>query len=195
MSAKFVYVSSSAVFDGLKGNYKETDAVSATSTFGKMKAAGENIVRSRAGNAAVLRLSPLVGSSHPWRPTLFDRIRAALSAGERVELFDDEWHSWAPVSAAVEAIEAAIDRAPKGSLFHYGGLTRLTPFEIGRMFATATGFDPDLVQARKRPQPKSTPADADAQRWDYSLNSSEIIRALGVSAAPIEKTFEAEFRL
>lgn len=193
LSARFVYVSSSAVFDGSRGNYKESDPPSALSTFGKMKAAAENLVRGRAVNAAVLRLSPLVGSAHPWRPSLFDRLRSSLAAGERVDLLDDEWHSWAPVSGAVTAIEAVMERAPRNALFHYGGLTRLTPFEMGRLFAERMGYDPDLVQPKKRPVQKGTAALPDGHRLDWSLNSSEIIRALGLRVAPIEDSFEAEF--
>jgi dTDP-4-dehydrorhamnose reductase len=193
MSAKFIYVSSSIVFDGTRGNYKETDNVSPTTLLGKLKAGGENLVRGRAVNAAVLRFSPLVGSAHPWRPSFFDRMRKTLETGDAVELLHDEYHSWLPVSSAVAAIEAAMERAPKSALYHFGGLTRLTPFEIGQLFARTLGYDEGKILPKKRPIQKGMIILSEGQKFDFSLNSSEILRALEVRTAPIEETIAAEF--
>jgi dTDP-4-dehydrorhamnose reductase len=193
LSAKFLYISSTLVFDGTRGNYKETDNVSPTTLLGKLKAGGENLVRGRAVNAAVLRFSPLVGSAHPWRPSFFDRLRKSLESGEAVELLHDEYHSWLPVSSAVTAIAAAIERAPKSALYHLGGLTRLTPYEMGLLFARTLGYDETRVLPKKRPIQKGMIILPEGQKFDFSLNSSEIIRGLDVKTAPIEETLAGEF--
>ncbi len=194
ISAKFIYVSSSAVFDGTKGNYKETDNVSPMTLLGKLKAGGENVVRGRAMNGAVLRLSPLVGSAHPWRPSVFDRLRVALDSGQSIEFSDEEYYSWVSVSDAVSAIEALVDNPVKGALYHYGGLTRLTPFEMATHFARTFKFDTDRILKKKKVITKGMIILPDGDKLDFSLNSSEIMKTLDLRSSPIEEKLESEFR-
>ncbi len=197
MSAKFLYVSGSNVFDGTRGNYLESDHISPMNLLGKLKASGETLVRGRSNSASILRLSPLVGSSHPWRPSLFDRLRKALESGTKFELRDDEYQSWASVSSAVAAIEAMIDRAPKSALYHFGGLTRLTPLEIGQLFARELGYSEEIIAKllvpKKRVIQKGMIHLPEGEKFDYSLNSSAIIRALEVKVCSIENQINAEF--
>ena len=197
ISARFLYVSSSSIFDGTKGNYLESDSISPMTLLGKLKASGETLVRGRSNRATVLRLSPLVGSSHPWRPSLFDRIRIALETGTKIELRDDEYYSWASVNSAVAAIEAIIERAPGNSLYHYGGLTRLTPLEMGRIFARKMAYDEKSISTvlvpKKRIVQKGMIHLPEGEKFDFSLNCTAIIRALEVRAFPVEVTIQPEF--
>lgn len=198
-SARFLYVSSVGVFDGTKGNYLESDPISPMTLLGKLKASAEALVRGRSNHASILRLSPLVGSAHPWRPSLFDRLRRALETGERFELRDDEYHSWTPVSSAVAAIEGVIDRGAGNTLYHFGGLTRLTPLEMGKLFALELGYGEKAAAAclfpKKRALQKGMIILPEGEKFDYSLNSSAIIRALDVRSFPIEGNLRPEFAL
>jgi len=197
LSARFIYVSSASVFDGTKGNYSETDHISPMTLLGKLKANGETLVRGRVAHANVLRLSSLVGSSHPWRPSLFDRIRIALESGTVLELRNDEYHSWTSATSAVTAIEAIIDQAPRQALFNFGGLTRLTPLEMAKIFARTLGYSESTIEEclipKKRTLQKGMVLMPDGENYDFSLNSSAIIRELGVKTAPIETEIQAEF--
>jgi dTDP-4-dehydrorhamnose reductase len=197
MSARFFYVSSASLFDGTKGNYLESDTISPMTNLGRLKASGETLVRGRSNTSTILRLSRLVGSAHPWRPSLFDQLRFALESGAKFELRDDEYHSWTPLSSAVAAIEAIVDQAPKNALYHFGGLTRLTPLEMGRLFAREMGYDEKKIAAllvpKKRVLQKGMVHLAEGEKYDYSMNSSAIIRALGVKAYPIEELLKREF--
>lgn len=194
ISAKFIYISTSAVFDGVNGNYKETDNVSPMTLLGKLKAGGENVVRGRATNGVVLRLSPLVGAAHPWRPSFFDRLRENLQSGQPIEFSDEEYYSWLSVSDAVKGIEAAIDRAPKDAFYHVGGLTRLTSYEMALLFAKKFGFSEKEIFRKKKVITKGMIALPEGEKFDFSLNSSEIVRTLGYSASPIEETLSREFQ-
>lgn len=197
LSARFIYISNSAVFDGTRGNYNELDHISPMTLLGKLKVRGETLVRTRASHFSVLRLSPLVGSSHPWRPSLFDRLRVALELENKIEFRDDEYYSWATVSSAVTAIEAIIDHGPKSALYHYGGLTRLTAFEIAKIFARKLGYSEEVIdeciQVRKRVLQKGMIILPEGQKYDFSLNSSEIMQKLGIHSETIETGLAREF--
>lgn len=194
ISAKFIYISSSSVFDGMRGNYKESDNISPSTLLGRLKAGAENLIRSRTVNAAILRLSPLVGSANPWRPSFFDRLRAELQSGAPLEYSDEEYHSWLPVSDAVLAIENLIKKSHKDSLYHLGGLTRLTPYEMAHLFAKTLGCEGKEILKKKKIITKGMIPLPEGAKLDFSLNSSEIIRSLDVSTSPIEETLLREFQ-
>ncbi len=198
-SARFLYVSSTSVFDGTRGNYLESDNISPNTLLGKVKASGENLVRGRSNNSSILRLSPLVGSSHPWRPSFFDRLRTSLAAGKTVEIYDHELHSWLSIRDAVAGIRGLLTELttnnPKNTLYHLGGLTRLSAYEISRMFARKFGFPENHIIVKKRAVQKGMLPLADGEKFDFSLNSSEFIRAIGVRPTAIEETLGDAFAL
>lgn len=183
---RMIYISSCYVFDGSKGNYKETDSLSPYNELGKLKAGGENLVRGRASSWTILRTSPLYGLSHPWRPSFIDRLRSSLSRSEKVELQNYELHSFAPVTGMTEVLRGIIREGTKQSIFHYGGLTRLTHYEFGLLFAKAHGFDENLISPKNKPHEKSHLV-SDQNRLDFSLNSTEIMKMI-----PSVKSCEAE---
>lgn len=180
---KLIYVSTCYVFDGQRGNYKETDSISPANALGKFKAGGENFIYTRSHHYNIIRTSPIYGIGHPWRPTLVDTLRVKLSNGERIELQNYELHSFAPVSGIADVVEKLIDQGPKQGIYHYGGLTRLTHYEFGVMFAKAFGFNPGLITPRKKPSERLLISEN--QKLDFSLNSSEIIKSLQVQSYEI----------
>lgn len=172
---RMIYLSSCYVFDGSRGNYKETDNISPYNTMGKLKAGGENLIRSRSSIYTIIRSSPLFGISHPWRPTFFDQLRLALAREERVELQNYELHSFAPVQGMVDLVENVVNAAPKKSIYHYGGLNRVSHYEFGRLFAKEFGFKESLLVPIRKSKTKGQMA-SDEHPVDFSLNSSEVIR-------------------
>lgn len=85
-----------------------------------------------------------------------------------------------------EVIRGIIREGAKQSIFHYGGLTRLTHFEFGQIFARTHGFDETLILPKNKPHEKSHLV-SDQNRLDFSLNSTEIMKSI-----PQVKSCEAE---
>lgn len=181
MVERFIYVSSCSVFDGARGNYKETDPQTANSLIGKYKAGAENWIKGHAAAYTILRLSPLLGRSHPYRPSWFDEFRVQMGKKERIELHQNDSFSFAPVNGACEVIEALIERAPKASVYHYGGLNRLSTYELGLEIAQSCKWDTSLIFPKQKLLHELKPL-------DFSLNSSEAIKTLGVKVYEIEET-------
>jgi dTDP-4-dehydrorhamnose reductase len=75
-SARFVHVSTDCVFDGTKGNYKETDLTNAEDLYGRTKALGET----KASNAITLRTS-IIGRELNSSFGLVDWFLAQKNAG------------------------------------------------------------------------------------------------------------------
>lgn len=183
MVERFIYVSTCSVFDGMRGNYKETDPQTANSLIGKYKAGAENWIKGHSNAYTILRLSPLLGRSHPYRPSWFDEFRMHVGRKERIELHQNDYFSYAPVSGACEVVSALIEKAPKTSIYHYGGLNRLTTYDLGQLIAKKCNWDSSLIFSKAKLIHELRPL-------DFSLNSSEAIKTLGVKAYEIEETIE-----
>lgn len=182
----FIYISSCYVFDGERGNYNEVDSLSPVNTLGKLKLSGENVVKAKASHFTVIRTAPLFGISHAWRPTFFDNLRVSLGMGRSVTLQNDEIHNFAPIGMMISLIEKVLASSSRKNIFHLGGLTKMTHFEFGQLFARLFGFDSGLIRTQPLQQGRSV--------LDYSLNFTQTIKSVGLDSHDIEENLQEQFK-
>jgi dTDP-4-dehydrorhamnose reductase len=166
--ARLLLVSTDLVFDGEHGGYREEDAPSPLSVYGRSKADAEGAVLA-APHTVVARVSLLYGPSVVGRPSFFDEQVAALRAGRPVTLFADEWRTPLALSTAAEAL-LALARSDFTGLLHLGGPERLSRLEMGQRLADFLGVSSSAIVAVKRadiPSPEPRPRDTslDSSRW------------------------------
>ena len=190
LQPRFIYLSAAQVFDGMRGNYHESDPVIPHSSLGRVKAGGENIVRSKCLNYMILRVSPLLGRSVLDNPSFLDALRMALSAKRTVKLSHYELHSYANLTPFLEVVHRIIDSGMKNRVLHYGGLTRVSAFDLGQAFARTFGFDPELVVAEEHPYLMTNRSSAQAQVLDYSLNSTQLSSLLKIEPLVLEESLD-----
>lgn len=165
--ARFIYVSTDLVFDGERGNYRESDDTNPLSVYGRTKRDGERAAVPSGG--VVARLSLLFGRSLIARPTFFDQQIDALRIGRPIELFTDEWRTPLSFSDAADALLALAQSDCEGTV-HVGGGERLSRFEMGERLARLLELHATPLVARSRldiafPEPRPR---------DTSLNSSRL---------------------
>jgi dTDP-4-dehydrorhamnose reductase len=166
--ARFVFVSTDLVFDGLRGNYREDDAPNPLTFYGGTKADAEAAVLGFRGTT-VARLSLLFGPCLTGRTSFFDRMVDALRHGRPVPLFADEWRTPLALSTAAEAL-IALARSDVTGLLHVGGPKRLSRLDMGRQLADVLGVSPQSIVVTGRdavPAEEPRPADTslDSSRW------------------------------
>lgn len=179
---RVIYLSNPNVFDGQRGNYKETDVVLPFTNLGKSKVGGENTIRSRALNYVVLRSSMLMGRGNGHHISFLDQLRMALDRGEPVKMPTHELHSFAPVNGLVDVVEKLIEGGPKNRILHYGGLTKINTLEFCKWFAKRFGYDEKLVTESQQSIGKTTD--------DFSLNSSLAVETLKIKPLLLEEGFD-----
>ena len=187
-SPRFIFLSNSYVFDGVKGNYTEAEPTLPQTHLGKIKVSGENMVRSKFTHSLIIRSSPLYGRGTPWNNSFFDHLRRALARGEKFEASSQEMHSFAPVSGLCDLIERAMEYEIKGKVLHYGGLTKLTTFQFAQEFAKRFQFDPNLILSKKTLTRR--PGTQEDTICDFSLNSSQVIQMLKIKPFLLEEGFD-----
>ena len=163
---RMVHVSTDLVFDGEKGNYRETDVPSPLSVYGGTKRDGEVMVLI-CPRHVVARLSLLFGPTLTNRIAFFDQQLAALRAGSRLTLFEDEWRTPLSLTVAARAL-VTIALSDFRGMIHIGGPERMSRLEMGKRLAAYLGVDASNIVAVNR---SSAPA-AEPRPRDTSLDSS-----------------------
>ncbi len=186
LQPKYIYISNSYVFDGKKGNYKEKDVVLPGTALGKTKLSSENYVKGRSLNHIIVRPSPMIGVGTGKNFSFIDRLRIALGTGQTIELDNNELHSFAPIYGFTELIMQLSTSGIKNKVLHYGGLTRMTYFQLGKAFAKRFGFNEKLIH------PKIIPGRDSFARpeWDFSLNSTHAVEMLKIKPFLLEQSFD-----
>ncbi|KAB1867113.1 SDR family oxidoreductase [Microbacterium algeriense] len=170
--ARFLFISTDAVFDGRDGEYTESDPTSPISEYGRGKVEAEKRVLDANPDAIVARVN-----FYGWSPTgtrsLAEFFFNRLSSGADVGGFTDVRVSTTYVGHLVTALRelAATDAA---GIFHVAAADGVSKYDFGRALAECFGFDP----ARVNPV-LSTDVLAAPRGADLRLRTDRLRAALG----------------
>ena len=128
-----VFFSSDLVFDGMKGNYTETDEPKPWCVYSETKIAAERIVLANP-NHAVVRVSLNGGTSPTGDRGFNEELRRAWQAGRTLKLFADEFRCPMPAVVTARALWELVGKNKPG-LYHLAGSERLSRWEVGRLLA------------------------------------------------------------
>lgn len=168
----FVFTSTDLVFDGVKGNYSEEDAVSPLMVYGEHKVLAEQEVMKVYPESLIARCPLMLGAPEASDKTYFSAFIRSLQEGKEVNLFHDEYRS---VCGAKSVAEGLLHLAEEASgIFHVAGGQRVSRYEFGLAAAEAFGMDKSFLRSMSQ---KDIPA-ANPRPADVSLNISKA-RAFG----------------
>ena len=155
----FVFISTDFIFDGVKGNYTETDTPNPVNFYGKTKLEAEEAVQEYHHDWAIVRTVLVYGKSYSGRGNILSIVKDKLEKGEEYKVFDDQVRTPTYVEDFAAGIVSVIKKRAKG-IFHLSGTDVLTPFRMACMMADHLDLDKSLIkkvtsvdfsQAAKRP--------------------------------------------
>jgi dTDP-4-dehydrorhamnose reductase len=170
---QMIHISTDAVFDGTKGNYRETDAPNPLSVYARTKLAGEEAVTNANPQALVARVN-FYGWSMSGTRSLAEFFVNHLAAGKTVKGFTDVLFCPLMVLELADLLLEAAEKKLHG-LYHLVGAQAMSKFDFGIAIAQTFGFDPDLV----KPASVSDGGLTAARSPNLSLNTAKITTALG----------------
>lgn len=141
--ARLLHISTDAVFDGLRGEYSESDQPNPLSVYARTKLAGEVAVAEENPGALIARVN-LFGWSASRQRSLAEFFFNHLSAGKTCMGFTDVY--FCPMLANdlgqlfLEMLEAGLS-----GLYHAVGSECISKYEFGCRIARLFGFDEGLV--------------------------------------------------
>ena len=138
---KFIYLSSSKVFSGTKGNYDEEEVRSPQSRYGLSKLRTEEQI-SPYDRTFIFRLGTVYGLGGSWHlSSVLNRILGDLWVNKPIQLITDEYRSFLSVEDICRAIELAIDAPDEQSgTYHLAPTGKNTYYEFAEAVTSAFGL-------------------------------------------------------
>ncbi len=146
--AKLIHISTDYVFDGEKGNYSEESLPSPINYYGKTKLAGENLIKAKLGDHAILRTQVLYGFAANVKKNFVLWVIEKLSKGENIRVVDDQIGNPTLADELAFAILKVCQRNAAG-LFHVSGYESISRYEFAKKIAEVFDLNFNLVKAVK----------------------------------------------
>jgi len=169
VGARFIHISTDAVFDGAAGPYSETDAPHPFSVYGQTKLEGEQGVLEQP-NALVVRTN-FFGWSPTGRRSILEFFVTSLSNGEQVKGFTDFTVTTIYARHLCDALWRLAHTDATG-IVHVAASDALSKYDFGVSVAQEFGLDASLI----------TPTESDivpCRRRNIALDVSRTSAILG----------------
>ena len=144
-SCFLIYVSTDYVFNGERGDYKETDPTAPVNYYGLTKLEGEEQVKKSNAHHCIARTSVIYGSIPAAGKVNFALwLMEKLSKREEVQTVVDLWNSPTLNTNLAEMILETVRTRTAGT-YHLAGSTRLSRHEFAEKIAESFGLDKKLL--------------------------------------------------
>ena len=193
-SAKYVFVSTDFVFDGVGAPYSEEATPNPLSVYAESKLEGEKLALSaNEGNTVVVRPAVIYSwvnqkqsTSSSGKPLNFGAwLVTQLLMKKELNIVKDQITSPTLANDLAEAILALV-RSPREGLFHTAGATALSRYDFSVLLARKLGLDSNLI----RPIPSSELKQVAKRPLNSSLVSQKIEREVGYRMRNIDEALE-----
>lgn len=146
LNARFVYISTDFVFDGLSGPYRESDEPDPISYYGRSKHAAEQLVINSGLNYAIVRTVLVYGASlDPSRGNIVLWVKDELENGRMIRVVDDQWRTPTLAEDLAYGIWLVVKKQKKG-IFHISGDENMSPFQLAQRVAEFYNLDKKLIR-------------------------------------------------
>ena len=189
---RFIHISTDLVLDGEHAPYTEDDPANPISVYGDVKLEAERIVLESGKNTVVLRPALIYGPMPESKKGCFMHwMLHRFQAGEKVNLFTDEYRTPAYAIDIARAVDGLMDsNKTSHRLYHIGAPESVNRVEFATMLCDAAGCDPSLINPC---QLKDVDTGYPRTR-DVSLDSTRIQTDLGLTLTPISQALREIFR-
>lgn len=144
IGAKLIYISSSAVFDGEKGDYKEEYKPNPITPYGKAKLTAENIIKKKLDNFIIVRIGYIYGKAAGKMDKRTAKLLDEIKQKQTVCRFMDAYCSPILVDDLAQACWKLVDTNFCG-IIHIAGIKK-TIFQFNQEIAKSLGFDPKIIK-------------------------------------------------
>jgi dTDP-4-dehydrorhamnose reductase len=170
-----IQVSTDYVFDGIQGDYRETDQTNPLGNYARSKLASENIIKSSSLEYIIARTQVLYGYAHNNNLNFATWVISRLSKKKKIRVVYDQKGNPTYVDDLTEGIFRLLDKKEYG-LFHVSGSQIINRYDFALKIAEVFNFDEslierimtsDLEQSSPRPKDSSFIIDKLVNRTDW----------------------------
>jgi len=145
INARFIYISTDFVFDGLSGPYKETDIPGPVNYYGSSKLAAEKSVMESGLPWAIVRTvlvygNILVGN----RSNVVSWVKENLITAKPIKVVSDQWRTPTYVEDLARGILLVLEKNAAG-IYHISGEEGMSPYDMAVATADYLQLDKSLM--------------------------------------------------
>lgn len=179
-----IHFSSDNVFDGIKGDYRESDPLNPVTCYGKLKAEVEHHMLQSGRPFIILRMGKVFGVQ-PGDGTIVTSFVDDLLAGKKMRCVTDQYFTPVYIEEVFSFVRLLIEEGRRG-IFHLASLPALTRYDLAQAIITFFHLNPDLVI----PCTFETIPHLDARPKRIDLNIEQYHEIMGVQDKGIEYYLE-----
>jgi dTDP-4-dehydrorhamnose reductase len=161
IGARFIYVSTDFVFDGISGPYSESDLPSPVNYYGSTKLAAEKAVMESSLQWCIVRTVLVFGNILLGnRSNIISWVKDNLERGQKIRVVSDQFRTPTYVDDLAKGILLAVEKNAVG-IYHISGEEVLSPYDMALATAEWLGLDTALIEevgAAVFTQPAKRPA-------------------------------------
>lgn len=187
--ARLLHVSTDAVFDGQRGNYREDDEPKPINVYAQTKLDGERAVLGAAPDSIVARIN-IFGWSPSGKRSLAEFFFNNLEAGNQIKGFTDVYFCPVLVNDIADLFFGMLDKKLSG-LYHVVSSESSSKYDFGVAIADKFGFDPNLIAPVSVAEAGLTAV----RSPQLSLNVDKLIHDLGRIPPALSPGIERFYRL
>lgn len=178
--AKMIYTSTDLVYAGYRGQMLKEDAkLIPVSLYAETKLMGEVKIQESFDNYIILRTALLYGFGLNHSTNHFHQIYQNLKEEKEVRLFVDQYRTPLSVIDAARMINELLKKNVKTEIINFGGLERVSRYELGEILCNAAGLNKKfLVKIKMDDMPGLTKVE------DVSMNTDKL-QSFGIKPKPI----------
>jgi len=184
LGARFVFISTDAVFDGVTGGYRETDPIAPVNWYARGKAAGEAAVLREMPEALVLRVN-IYGWNLQPKNSLAEWVLARLENAQTVPGFTDTTFAPVLVNDLAEWILRLAELGCAGT-YHAASSDWCSKYEFARQIAAVFQQDVSLVVESSL---DASPLSVQRPRHTW-LRTEKLVAALGHGMPTVRQGLE-----
>jgi len=183
--SKMIYTSTDLVYAGYRGQMLKEDAkLIPVSLYAETKLMGEIKIKETFDNYIILRTALLYGFGLNHSTNHFHQMYLSLKEGKEVKLFTDQYRTPLSVIDTARMINQLIQKDIKSEILNFGGLERVSRYELGKILCGVAGFNKNLlVKIRMNDIPDLIKVE------DVSMNT-EKLQSFGIIPKSISDSLE-----
>ncbi len=143
-NVRLIFLSSDMLFDGTKGNYRETDDPNPINFYGWTKFGAERRILEQHGDAVIVRVNLTYGSPHNGGCSFSQEVIETVASGNPYYLFSDQYRSFISVKNLTECLWELAGANFVGIL-HLGGPEAADRVTFAHKLAARVGLNPELL--------------------------------------------------
>ncbi len=146
-NSKLIYTSTDLVYAGYRGAMLfESSKLIPISLYAETKLMGETKIQETFDNYIILRTALLYGFGLNHSKCHFHEMYNNLKEKKRVKLFTDQLRTPLSVIEASKIISSLIKLDVKGEIINFGGLERVSRYELGEILCDTSNLDKGLLE-------------------------------------------------